>query len=266
MSQAKGDCSATSVRQIDVVSFSDEAKASSSIVQGLAEAKWQVVEHSFPFSNLTPGGIFLVMDELFTPLLKNIQSTQWQSLQKLLNGGSKVLWITKGSQFDVSNPDNALIHGLARTVRGEDPSVNFTTLDVGSKSGADTLWATECILQSLLTPPPRHRVESEYVERDSIIYISRLLPDESVNQAEKDDANGPEPGTVSLHEAPGTVRLRCERVGTIESLQFAHVSATDLPLMENCVEVELAAAGLNFKVFIKSPPPHVISRMMADFH
>lgn len=248
-----------------MVSFSNEAKASSSIVQGLAEVNWQVVEHSFPFPNLQPGGIVLVMDELFTPLLKIIQRTQWQSLQKLLNRGSKILWVTEGSQFDVTNPDNALIHGLARTVRAEDPSVNLTTLDVGSKSGANTLWAMSCILKSLLSPPPTKRIESEYVERDGVIYISRLLPDGSLNQAEKDDTNGAAPESVSLHEARGTVRLRCERVGTLESLQYAHVSSTDLPLMENCVEVELAAAGLNFKVSMKTPPPHDISRVTADF-
>ena len=249
-----------------MVSFSNEAKASSSIVQGLARINWQVVEHSFLFPNLQPGGIVLVMDELFSPLLKNIQETQWQSLQKLLNGGSKILWVTEGSQCVVTNPDNALIHGLARTVRAEDPSVNLTTLDVGFKSGANTLWAMNCILEYLLSPPHKKRIESEYVERDGVIYISRLLPDGLLNQAEKDDTNGAEPGIVSLHEAQGTVRLSCERVGTLESLQYAHVSATDLPLMENCVEVEIAAAGVNFKVSLKTPPPLGISRTMADYH
>ena len=253
------------MRRIDVVSFSKEAKANSNIIQGLVGLNWQVFEHSFPFDTLPRGGIVLVMDELFAPLLKDIERTQWQFFQTLLSSGNKILWITEGSQFDVTNPDNALIHGLARTVRAEDPSANLTTLDVGSNCKTNTLWAINCILKTLLSPPLRKRIESEYVERDGVIYISRILPDGLINQAEKDDTNGAEPENVSLYEAQGTVRLRCERVGTLESLHWAHVSATDLPLIENCVEVELAAAGVNFKVSMNTLPPHEIYRTVADF-
>lgn len=82
---------------------------------------------------------------------------------------------------------------------------------------------------------------------DGIIMISRVLPDYSVNQAQKEDVNGADMVTRSLHDASNLVRLRCERLGTVDSLCYAEVAANELPLKDNCVEVELAAAGLNFK-------------------
>ncbi len=222
--------------------------ASSKIKEKLSALKWQVIEHSFPFQQLQPGGIVFVIDELYSPMLTAIQADQWQCLQNLMNCGNRVLWLTAGSQFDVTNPSDALIHGLARTVRAEDPSVSLTTLDVESSSGTNTVWAIDAILESLRGAPPRKYVESEYVERKGIIYVSRITPDHKINQAEKDDSNGIEPETTSLHDSEATIRLRCERVGTLESLQYAKISATELPLPDNCVEVELAAAGVNFKV------------------
>ena len=256
--------SISSGRRVDVVSFCGKVEANASIIQAVADFNWQVVEHSFPLDNLRPGGIVLVLDELSGSLLKDIQETQWHHLQTLLSSGNRILWITEGSQYDVTNPDGALVHGLARSVRAEDPSVSLTTLDVGSKSSISTPWAVNCILETLTDPPPKRLVENEYAERDGVIYISRILPDDLINQAQRDDANGAELETVSLHETQGTVRLRCERVGILESLNYAHVSATDLPLMEDCVEVELVAAGVNFKVSIISQQPHDVCRRAAD--
>ena len=146
-----------------------------------------------------------------------------------------------------TNPDGAMIHGLARTVRAEDPSVNLTTLDVESASGSTTVWAIDEILKSLQGSPPKKRVESEYVERDGVIYVSRVRPDEAVNQAETDYTNGAEPEVMSLHDASSTIRYRSERPGTLDSLHYAEISAEELSLGENRVEVELSAAGVNFK-------------------
>ena len=43
------------------------------------------------------------------------------------------------------------------------------------------------------------------------------------------------------------VRVRCERFGTIDLVCYTEIAAKELPVKDNCVEVELAAAGLNFK-------------------
>ena len=64
-------------------------------------------------------------------------------------------------------------------------------------------------------------------------------------QAEKDDTMGANLVPLSLHDSQTTIRLRCERIGTLESLHYAETAAHEVPLQDNWVEVELAAAGLN---------------------
>ena len=88
------------------------------------------------------------------------------------------------------------------------------------------------------------------MERNDIIYVSRILPDPLMTQAEKNEAMGA--GFVpllSLHDSQTTIRLRCECIGTLESLHHVETAAHELPLQDKCVEVELAAAGLNFKAW-----------------
>ena len=44
--------------------------------------------------------------------------------------------------------------------------------------------------------------------------------------------------------------MQCERLGAIDSLHYSEVSTTDLPLDNDFVEVEIYAAGLNYKVSV----------------
>lgn len=43
------------------------------------------------------------------------------------------------------------------------------------------------------------------------------------------------------------IQMQCERLGTIDSLYYTEVDSQELPLPDGCVEVEIAAASLNFK-------------------
>lgn len=236
-------------KKINLVHLVAATAVTSKVKQVLSNLGWQVSEHSpLNFPANSSDAITLVVDELNNPLLTTIENDEWKGIQGLLTSGSNILWVTVGSQFKVTKPDTALIHGLGRTVRAEDPSVRLTTLDVEAQTGPHTTWAIDEILKTLQTPAPKKRVDSEYAERNGAIFVSRIYADEAVNHAEKDDSSGGVPVTVSLHESPTTIRYQCERPGTLDSLQYSEVSSTELPLEENHVEVEIFAAGVNFKV------------------
>ena len=238
--------------RVDLIHLSEVTHdAVSRIKEDLVRLDWKAVEHFAPYQSLQPGKVALVIDELYQPIMTDINSNQWSSLHALLGTGAKIVWVTAGSQFRVTNPTGSLIHGLARTVRAEDPTISLTTLDVESSLGPKTSWAIDAVLKSVHNPPPKKRIDSEYVERNGIIYVSRILPDDPVNLAEKEDNDGAEPISMPLHKSPNTIRYRCERVGTLDSLRYTEVSASELHLPANCVEVELYAAGLNFKVSTK---------------
>lgn len=233
--------------RVNIVRFSSSTPATQKIEDGLKRIGWKIAVHTAPFESLESKSTVLVMDELSSALLPTIREDQWEGIKTLTQSGSRVLWVTEGSQLDVTEPNRAMAHGLFRTVRAEDPSVSVTTLDVESASGTKTLGVIDSVLRSLQQPPPKTHVENEYVERGGVISVCRILPNNIVNHAEKEDRQGADLQVRDLHEAETCIRLQCERLGTVDSLCYSEVDSAELPLPDGCVEVEIAAAGLNFK-------------------
>ena len=233
--------------QVNVVRFSKSTPVTQKIEEGLKRAGWTIAEHAPPFASLKPKSIVLVTDDLSSPLFPSIREEQWEGIKALSQVGSRILWVTEGSQLDVTQPEKAMAHGLFRTVRAEDPSVSVTTLDVECSSGSQTLEAIDSVLHTLQQPAPKTHIENEYVERGGVISTCRILPNHLINTAETENRQGAELRVRDIHKAETTIRLQCERLGTIDSLQYSEVDTVELPLPDDCVEVELAAAGLNFK-------------------
>jgi hypothetical protein len=236
--------------RVDLVHLRNATQISSESKEALVQLGWQIEEHFFPFPNLRSKSTILVLDELSSPVLTNVVGDEWQAIQELTSKGNKLLWVTTGSQFEVTKPDNSLIHGLTRTIRAEDPLLSLVTLDTQSSSGAETVAAIDQTLKYLEKPRHKMLMENEFVERGGVLYISRIRPDERTNQAEKDERSGAELQMKNLHESETCIRLRCERLGTLDSLRYAEVSDRELLVEDHLVEVEIFAAGLNFKVRI----------------
>ncbi|KAI3555024.1 beta-ketoacyl synthase domain-containing protein [Colletotrichum abscissum] len=232
---------------IELIHFSDPTDVTAQVVSDLSKFGWQITDTEHTQDDHRT---ILVLSDLSAPVLPTITEAQWQLLKNTLVSGNQVLWVTSGSQLNVTSPDRAMIHGLGRTVRNEDPSISITTLDVESATGPKTVSAINDILEHLGRAVHRRQttgIENEFVERQGVIHISRVQPNEAVNVVEKALAHGAELVEGELHEFNTTVRLQCERVGTIDSLQYTEVAATELPVPDGSVEVELFAAGLNFK-------------------
>jgi NADPH:quinone reductase-like Zn-dependent oxidoreductase len=237
------DCSG---REIALFQFADSSATTLKVTAALQARGWLVhgygTEQAGNFAKRV-----LVLDELETSLFPNLSPEHWESLKELLSTEKRILWVTKGSQMTITDPEKAMIHGLGRTIRSEDPSISLTTLDVSGSSTDVTVEAIDAILQQLALPTALHNVESEFVEREGLIHVSRVQPDDLVNEVASETVHKAAPATQSLHDSPAMIRLRCERVGTTNSLVFAEVAPVELPLKDNFVEVEVFAAGLNFK-------------------
>lgn len=235
--------------RINIVHFSADRGIDTAIKEGLTTLGWQITDHTLPLSNIQRNSTVLVLDELHSPVLLNISAEQWQALQHLIDLESRILWVTTGSQLEVTRPDNALIHGLARTLRAEDPSLRITTLDLESTSSKETLATIHRTLEHINVPIRPTQIENELVERRGIVHIGRVFPDNLINQAERDNTYGAEPRLQSLHDHKSCVRLISERIGALDSLQYSEVSTREIPLEDGFVEVDIHAASLNFKVF-----------------
>lgn len=212
-------------------------------VAALRSLGWNLSIHSSSSSFTSSKDPILVLDELANPLMTSTTESQWLALQSLFTSDRQILWVTHGSQMHVTHPENAMIHGLCRTVRSEDPMARITTLDVESPEGKPTIPTIDKVLRHITEKTPL--TDHEFVEREGIVYISRVLPNGAVNNMSHERSHGRDFAEVDLHAHPSTVRLVAERLGTLESLQFNEIG--ELPLASGSVEVELEAAGLNFK-------------------
>ncbi|KAL9013538.1 MAG: hypothetical protein Q9173_001776 [Seirophora scorigena] len=219
----------------------------SSLRTALHEAGWKITEQSGPFTDLSGGCVVLVMDELVTPVLSQMDEEVWDDLKDLISSGKSILWVTKGAQMEVTNPNNALAHGLFRVVRMEDANANLTTLDVQSSTSPATTSSVLQILNSLRQGRPKSFVEREYAERGGIVHVHRVVPDVLVNKFKMDEREGAEPVLRSLHGTDAVVTLRAERLGTFQSLTWCEMNAAKDSLEEGKITVEIMAVGVNFK-------------------
>ncbi|PSR80443.1 hypothetical protein BD289DRAFT_484972 [Coniella lustricola] len=189
--------------------------------------------------------VVLVLDELFSPVLTRVDGAQWDTLKSLIGSGTRLLWVTKGAQHDrVTDPDRALVHGLFRVARREDPTAKLTVLDVQSGPSPATAWAIRRTLDQLWKGGDL--VETEYVERDGLLHIQRVVPDMAVNTFRKAEVEGLESAVKGLHETDVQVRIHGERVGTLD-FAWCEEEQSQPDLEPDFVEVEVKTVGVNFK-------------------
>ncbi|KAL8923196.1 MAG: hypothetical protein Q9208_004759 [Pyrenodesmia sp. 3 TL-2023] len=219
----------------------------SSLRTALNAAGWKITEQSGPFTNMSGGGVVLVLDELVTPVLSQMDEEAWDHLKDLISSGKSILWVTKGAQLEVTDPNNALAHGLFRVVRMEDANADLTTLDVQSSTSPAATSSILQILNSLRQGRPKSFVEREYAERDGIIHVHRVVPDVLVNKFKMDEREGAEPVVRPLHGTDAAVTLRAERLGTFQSLTWCETSSAKDSVEEGMIMVEIMAVGVNFK-------------------
>ncbi|KAH9210204.1 KR domain-containing protein [Leptodontidium sp. 2 PMI_412] len=167
----------------------------------LQNSGWRITEQTYPFSDIAPGSVVLILDELFAPVLTEVSSEQWEALKTLISSGNNLLWVTKGAQHEVTNPDNALAHGLFRVIRMEDANAKLTTLDTF--------------------------VETEFAERDGILYVHRVILDDPINNFKRDEIEGAE--------------------SALKALTWCETDISEVPVEANKLEVEVMAVGVNFK-------------------
>ncbi|KAI5918543.1 hypothetical protein F4810DRAFT_691444 [Camillea tinctor] len=210
----------------------------------LETSGWDIQHLSYPFLKPSKTAVILVIDELWSPVLSQVENEQWEAIKTLISWGNPLLWVTKGAQGVVTNPDTALVHGLFRVARREDPNSKLTTLDVHSRTSPTTAWAIERVLGLLR----RNRsMETEYMVRDGMIHIQRIIPDDAVNDFRHNEDDCIEPVIKGLHSTAVQVRLKAERLGTLQGLMWCETETKVPELDAGNVEVEVVAIGVNFK-------------------
>lgn len=231
--------------KITCIRFTD-GEEPSPVLDSLKDEGWTIESHNTT-DELTPNSQVLIVDELFTTVATCITRDQWNMLQVIIQKECNVLWVTKGGQMTVTDPDRAAAPGLLRTLRSEELGIRFITLDVEESTGPQTVQAICQCLRLLVESQAAARKDSEFAERGGVIYTPRLLADSALNEAKHEAVNGRKHQVEDLHEKKTPVCLGVERAGTIDSLHYCERSPSPLPIKDGYIEVETYAAGVNFK-------------------
>lgn len=215
-----------------------------SLQAALDASGWKITHQAPHMFKPNIGSVVIILDELWNPVLTKVNEEQWNSIKSLVSSGNPLLWVTSGAQGRVTNPDLAMINGLFRVARHENTTAKLITLDVQSPNNPVTNWAIEKVLSVLQSDGS---LETEYMERDGILHISRLMPDSTMNDFRHAQEDGLEPVIKGLHESEVQVRLRAERLGTLNGLVWCETETSAPEIEPGKVEVEVMAVGVNFK-------------------
>ncbi|GAP90164.1 putative acyl transferase acyl hydrolase lysophospholipase [Rosellinia necatrix] len=243
----QGRSDAIHVSLIDRSTFGDhETAVEEALIGSLRTRGWDIRKFSKAEDEIATSSTVLITDELFKSVMERPDDKTWGILKQLAQKECKVLWVTTGVALDVTDPSKAAIQGLFRTIRAEE-KLRFITLDVERPTAASDAISSCLDILSRPKEPEDQPVDSEFVERDGILHIARILPDKTLTTLQSDEVPDRMTEVVDLHENHNIVRLGAERLGNVDSVHWAEIAPEPTPLEDGCVEVEIYAAGLNYK-------------------
>lgn len=224
----------------------DVIAAEEALLQTLRAKGWNIRQCSNVEDDIATSEAVLITDELFVSVLQRPDDRIWGALKHLVQKECRVLWVTTGATLDVTNPSRAAVQGLFRSIRAEE-RLRLITLDVKQSTAASD--AISSCLEVLSGPQAREDqiIDTEYVERDGVLQIARILPDETLTALQSDEVADRTTEVVDLHANQTILRLGAERLGNVDSIHWAEIAPEPTPLEDGHVEVEVYAAGLNFK-------------------
>lgn len=214
------------------------------LVQNLESAYDSIRRVKFETADLetlSKKSTIICLEELFTPLLMSMDQDHVDALQTMLSKASKLLWVTGGDIVSGGHPDFALVQGIARTIRLEQPEVEFFTLNVNAQeinAGALSSYMTSILSQS----SDRFANDYEFLVRHQTLEISRLLPDEVLNSTYR-QKEGLEVSRRPLEQCSHE-RLTMTNPGWSSSLRFIKNEETETGPSADQVQVSVQTVGL----------------------
>ena len=196
------------------------------------------------------GKVFIFLDDFEQSILAQPTSAQSRSLQTSLLDARGIFWISSQATGDCQNPKAALSTGFLRTLRAEDSTKRFITLDIAT----EVLWtasAVKSIVKTYITAFDYSRdtssLDSEFAVSGEIIKVPRLYEALAETQYMTTEASDFEAALQPFHQSGRDLRMHVRTPGMIDSLCWYDDPQARLPLPNGWVEIEPKAFGLNFR-------------------
>lgn len=203
-------------------------------------------------ANIKENSRIIVLADLLDSYLTTMNADDLASLRRLFSKASSLVWVTAGGLIEGEKPENALIVGMMRAIITEMPQTKIMTVDLEagydqlSQKIANTILSKEFALQQV--NEQSKAVDAEYSYKDGLLHSSRLVPDTTLNQRFlQSEGTLKDTETVTLHgQAP--LGISFDQAGLLSSLHFKEDQSFSAPLLDDQIDIEVRAVGLNTKV------------------
>ena len=185
--------------------------------------------------------IKILLLELDQPYLSQIDGIQLQQLQAIFASSSKIIWITR--EGTNSQPAYAMINGLSRVYRAENPTKAFVTVALGTEHGSKVEHLHTIIRNTIAS---QGQYEPEYVEHNGKLEIARMLESREVTQSVVSSVLPYESKALPLGQCL-PLQLTMKAPGLLDTLRFTEDAEYYQPLASDDVEIRVQAVGLNFR-------------------
>ena len=238
-------------RTITIVCSEDEKAIASALSSHIAETRKSIRIEQKSLSELDPSDKFcVVLLDVVSPFLASCSKRNFKAIMNMCFKAKGILWVTRGASVDSCDPDKATITGLSRTLRSEDHSLKFTTLDLDPTSSCplDMAQHIRNILDHvLLDGSQEYLSENEYAVRDGTILIPRLVESRDLDDFVQCSLGEKEPKFALLNQVDRALGLQIETPGLLETLYWADNVLHSASPTANEVRVKVKMAALNFK-------------------
>ena len=215
------------------------------LLQRLKKDSWNVSIVNFDEMDPTivdPGSSIIVTAELEEAIMIQPSRDQLSVVTKATSKASMVVWVSGGSLIASKRPEFSAAFAFSRSVMAENPTTKFIVVDLDSTR--EDLDLTIPNLVTVLARSSTMGSDLEYLQKEGILHISRIVPDIAANdifRAKKTQ----EPKATALKLA-GRAELSIRELGQFDTLEYVQVpDLAEVP--EDSVEVLVKAAGLNAK-------------------
>lgn len=238
-----------------IVHLSEERMVKSTLGEAVGQA---LIRENIPFSQVSMNSqdidqskVYIVLDDAETPILKQMDQYTFSTLSRFVTTARKLLWVTVNGLGENKLPENGLVTGFARSARFENPELMFVTLEVEQSASEPEAKAAQTVMRVLASsfnqPETARPSELELAEGQGALKIPRLLKDTRSSEWINDRVGAASLKLVPLHE-DRPLRLEIATPGLLDSLHFVDdLESSNKPLLSDELEVEVRAAGVNFR-------------------
>ncbi|MCJ1263260.1 hypothetical protein MMC22_003130 [Lobaria immixta] len=191
---------------------------------------------------------FVFLIELEQPLLNELCSRTFAALQELLTSSKSVFWVSGSCVAAPKGPEYAIINGLSRVLRNENPERPFAALalDIQGSITERQLQNIRQVFRIAQLSSGSLSYEPEFVEIDGLLNIPRAV---RANQLSQDLflRSLPQQSAMRTFRESPPLKLAIKSPGLLDTFYFGMDDDYRCPLASDDIEVEVRVVGMNFR-------------------